>query len=270
MLSLRQMGRISSRRHPLVQRYRLLARGRADGQREMLLEGSHLVRDALDAHCSIAHAAFTAAARGRREGQTLLQQLTRAGVETTEVTDDVMTAVSPVKTPWGLVAIAARPDIKLTKVFQRTPQLVALAVDVQDPGNLGAMIRAAEAGGATGVVACGMTADPFGWRALRGSMGSAFRLPVARATTDEAFGFAQKNDILVFATAPRGGRSPFDLDLRQPLVFALGGEGPGLPPHLTASADAIVTIPMEPPVESLNVAISTALLVYEARRQREG
>lgn len=269
-----RMPTITSRRHPLVQRYRQLARGRAADEHdalapiEVLLDGSHLVRDALDAGCTIRHAAFTRAARARPEGEALGAALTHRRVEMCDVTDEVMGALSPVKTPSGIVAIAQRPRVRVGEVFARAPQLVVLAIDVQDPGNVGAMIRAAEAGGATGLVACGATADPFGWRALRGSMGSALRLLVARASTREALAAASEHRVPIVAAGARGGRPAFDLDLRGPIAFALGGEGAGLPGDVIAGASAFATIPMAPPVESLNVAIATALLVYEARRQR--
>ena len=92
-----------------------------------------------------------------------------------------------------------------------TAPLVVVAVDVQDPGNVGAIVRVAEAGGATGVIAAGASADPFGWKALRGSMGSALRLPVVRATdTADALADARRHGCRIVATVPRGGRPLFD------------------------------------------------------------
>jgi RNA methyltransferase, TrmH family len=258
---------ITSRRHPLVQRYRALARGDGDAD-AILLEGPHLVREALAAGCVVTSAAITRSAADREEGRALVEMLARAGAEISTVADDVMSAASPVKTPWGIVAIAERRQVDTAGIFDRTPPLIVLAVDVQDPGNVGAMIRAAEAGGATGFITGDRTADPFSWRALRGSMGSAFRLPVSRATSAEVIACARKRRIAVAAAGPRGGRSLFESDLRGPIVFAVGGEGGGLPRDVLDHADMIITIPMTAPVESLNVAISTALLVYEARRQR--
>jgi TrmH family RNA methyltransferase len=145
---------------------------------------------------------------------------------------------------------------------------VVAAVDVQDPGNVGAIVRVAEAGGATGVVVAGASADPFGWKALRGSMGSALRMPIYIKKGPYAFDEARRHGCRIVATSPRGGRSVFDLDLTGPLVVVIGGEGPGLPPALLKSADDHVTVPMQSPVESLNAAVTTALIVYEARRQR--
>jgi len=118
-------------------------------------------------------------------------------------------------------------------------------------------------------VAAGASADPFGWKALRGSMASALRLPVAvRIHAAEAVTDARRRGCQIVATTARGGRAPFDLDLTRPTAILIGSEGSGLDPSLTQTADQRVTIPMQPPVESLNAAVTAALLVYEARRQR--
>jgi TrmH family RNA methyltransferase len=150
------------------------------------------------------------------------------------------------------------------------PPLVVIACDVQDPGNLGALIRVAEAGGASGVVAAGACADPVGWKALRGSMGSALRLPiVTQPAIGQAVAQAKSRGCRVVATAPRDGRSLFLADLKGPLAVLVGSEGSGLPDEVTRSADERISIPMAAPVESLNTAVTAALVVYEAKRQRQ-
>ena len=112
---------------------------------------------------------------------------------------------------------------------RRTLRWCSSPYDVQDPGNVGAIVRVAEAGGATGVVAAGACADPFGWKALRGSMGSALRLPIgAAATAAAAVAEARRHGCRVVATVPRGGRSLFDVDLRGGRGVLIGGEGAGL------------------------------------------
>jgi len=127
----------------------------------------------------------------------------------------------------------------------------------------------AEAAGATGLVAAGASANPFGWKALRGSMGSALRLPIASAlSSDAAIADARRRRCRVVATVPRGGRSLFEADLSGPVAVLIGGEGGGLPAALVDTADERVTIPMQAPVESLNAAVTAALILYEARRQR--
>lgn len=150
------------------------------------------------------------------------------------------------------------------------PALLVLAVDMQDPGNVGAIVRSAEAGGATGVALAGSTADPWGWKALRAAMGSTFRIPIVSTRDAQALCEELRSaGVAVLATVPRGGVAMASVDFRAPTALVIGGEGAGLPPELIECADARVSIPMKPPVESLNAAVAAALLVFEARRQRE-
>ncbi|HUF48060.1 MAG TPA: RNA methyltransferase, partial [Vicinamibacterales bacterium] len=132
----------------------------------------------------------------------------------------------------------------------------------------GSTIRSADALGATGVAALGATADPSGWKVLRGSMGSAFRLPVARGTLAAALAAARQAGVCVLATTSAGGVPVADADLTPPSLVLLGHEGTGLPADLVAAADGVVSIPMRAGVDSLNVAVAAALVLDEARRQR--
>jgi TrmH family RNA methyltransferase len=154
------------------------------------------------------------------------------------------------------------------EVYRGTP-LVLIALNVQDPGNVGAIARVAEAAGASGAVYAGACADPFGWKALRGSMGSALRLPIlVKPDSREAIGEARRRGCRIIATVPRGGRALFDADLRGAIAVLVGGEGAGLRQLQIDEADERLTIPMQAPVESLNVAVTAAVIVYEACRQR--
>jgi TrmH family RNA methyltransferase len=264
------MRRLSSRQHPLVAACRALARGRGDGER-LLLDGLHLVVDARAAGVHVETLALTDRVLATLEGDRLARDLSAAATDVVAVSDAVMRAMSPVSNASGVVAIAVRPPSSIARVLERTPHLVVIAVDIQDPGNVGAILRSAEAGGATGAAFCGASADPFGWKALRGSMGSALRLPVAMVPrVADVVAAARGAGARVVATLPAGGPRPDQIDLRRPVAFLLGGEGQGLAPEVLAEADERTTIPMRQPVESLNVAVASALLVYEAARQRRG
>jgi len=258
---------ITSRHNPIVARFRDAANG--DGA-VVLLDGAHLVADAIAANAAIALAAVTTASRAKPEIASIADSLVERGVEVTTVGVSVMNALSPVRSPAGIVAIADRPARAVADVFARGVPLVAVAIDVQDPGNVGAIIRAAEAAGASGVVAAGASADPFGWKALRGSMGSALRLPVAGSVdAAAAIDEARRRGCRIVATVPRGGTPIFDADLSGPVAILVGGEGPGLAPAIAAAAAIRVTVPMQPPVESLNAAVTAAIILYEAYRQRQ-
>jgi TrmH family RNA methyltransferase len=259
---------VTSRQNPIVSRFRDAARG--DASDRLLLDGVHLLADALAAGILIREAAVMNVRNVRPEVAALAERLRAQEVPVATVSASVMQVLSPVRSPSPVVAIAERPIGAGERVYRGTP-LVILAIDIQDPGNVGAIVRVAEAGGATGVICAGACADPFGWKALRGSMGSALRLPIVvhrdiREATDEA----RRHGCRIIATSPRSGRPLFVSDLRGPIAILIGGEGAGLAPAEVDAADERVMIPMQPPVESLNTAVSAALIVYEARRQRGG
>jgi len=262
------MSLITSRQNAVVAQYRAAARGDADDV--ILLDGAHLVADAISAGVGVRHAAVTPAAQERAEIFALIAALDRSGTEIASVSQNVMEAMSPVRSSSGLVALADRPAHAIEDLFSGAAPLVIAVVDVQDPGNVGAIARVAEAGGATGMVAAGASADPFGWKALRGSMGSSLRLPIATVPADAAIAAARRRRCVIVAAVPRGGRSPYEIDFRRPVAIVIGGEGQGVPEPLAAHADERVSIPMQAPVESLNTAVAAAVIVYEARRQRGG
>ncbi|MGE0813955.1 MAG: TrmH family RNA methyltransferase [Vicinamibacterales bacterium] len=257
---------ITSRRHPLVQACRD-ARAGGPGQ-PLLLDGWHLVQEALAAHLDVDAVGVGAEPPGPSE-RAALDTLADAGAQVVRVTADVLQAMSPVRTPSGVVALARRPAHAIDAVFAPPPALVVAAVDVQDPGNVGALVRTAEALGASGLLAVGTTADPFAWKALRAAMGSAFRLPIVRvASAAEAMAAARDRGVQAIALVPRGGASPAQVDLARPTCLLVGGEGPGLPPALVRDADRTVSLPMAATVESLNVAVAGALALYEAAGHR--
>ncbi len=261
------MRRINSRQNPVVARYRDAAH-RASGA--LLLDGVHLAAEALSAGVRVEHAAVRADALERSDIGELVSRLQTAGADIVIATSPVMNAISPVRSSSPLVALAARPAAGEDAVY-RHRGVVVVAVDVQDPGNMGAIVRVAEAAGAGGVVAAGSSADPFGWKALRGSMGSALRVPVhIDPDPVHAIADARRHRCRIVATVPRGGRPLFEADLRAPVAVLIGGEGQGLAASLADAADERLTIPMQPPVESLNAAVAAALILYEAARHRQG
>jgi TrmH family RNA methyltransferase len=260
------MKTISSRHNPLVRTFRTLAATPDPEGRRLLLDGVHLVQEARAAGLELE---TVAAVDGRSEAAGLAAELRHSGVDVIAVTDSVMSALSPVRTPSGIVAIATRPSIDIADISAHPRALVLVAVNVQDPGNLGALVRAAEAGGASGMIVCGASAHPFSWKAVRGSMGSALRLPIAsEPRVISALARCRDAALRTVAAVPRVGRVPDAIDWRPRIAIVIGGEGPGLTDDVIQACDDRVSIPMRPPVESLNVAVAGALLVYEARRQR--
>jgi TrmH family RNA methyltransferase len=259
------MPRITSRHNPLVARFRAVAGGDAEW---MLLDGPHLVAEAVAAGVVLDAVAVELGRIGSATLAAALRGLPQDRV--VEVSAPVLDAMSPVRSPGGIVALAARPRHTVADVLAHAaPALVVVAAEVQDPGNVGAIVRAAEAGGATGVIVSAGSADPFGWKALRGAMGSAFRLPVASGSPlGAAVEAARAAGLSIVAPAGPGHTSMEDVDLGAPTLLLLGSEGRGLPAEAIDAADVRLSIPMAAPVESLNVAVAAGVIVYEARRQR--
>jgi TrmH family RNA methyltransferase len=261
--------RITSRHNALVARCRSIVRG--EDRTTILLEGAHLVDEALAAGIDVERVIVTSGGLKRSRFQLLLDRAESAGIEVTNVSPPVMAALSPVRTPSGIVALARRPSYSGDRLWRVSAPLVLVACGVQDPGNLGAIARVTEAAGAAGIIAAGGGADPFGWKSLRGSMGSTLRLSVlVTARIEDALTEARRHGWRLLAAVPRGGTPLFEATLTGALAVVVGGEGPGLPPEVVDQADLRVSVPMEKPVESLNAAVTAALILYEARRQRGG
>lgn len=268
------MRTITSRQNPLIAKFRAATRTRQSTRQHILLDGRRLIDDALRAGAPIEVALFSPSAL--LDSETSLTPLARAlaasGTEILEVSESVIRAASPVRTPSGVVALARHQPHPLERIITKVAEgLVVVAVGVQDPGNIGAIVRAADAGGARAVVVTSGSADPFGWRALRGAMGSSFRLPVA--TVDDLSSLVQaarEEGAQVVATIPRGGTEIHKANLAGPRLILIGHEGEGLASALDVDADLRVSVPMRRRVDSLNVAVAAALIIYEARHQNSG
>jgi TrmH family RNA methyltransferase len=250
--------RITSRQHSVVARLRALAARPEAGV--ALLDGDHLVADALE--CGVPLDVVL----GDERCALLLARAAAAGADAYEASDAIVAAARPVRgATGGIVGIARWAPRDLT-AMPATGMTIGL-VDVQDPGNVGGAIRSAEALEASAVLALGDSANPAGWKALRGSMGSTFRVPVARASIDEAIAHATRRNLTIAATVASGGDSIEDADLTTPMLLLVGNEGAGLPDALLQHADRRLTIPMRPNVNSLNVSVTAALVLWARRQQ---
>ncbi len=258
---------LRSRDNPLYKRLRALKeRG---GDRELcLLEGPKLVLEALAAGVAVVEAATAPRAEASTAGAAALSALRGRGVTVRRLTAALFASLSEAETSQGILALARRPVLDAERLFGGTP-LVLLADEVQNPGNLGGLLRTTEAAGASGAILTEGCADPFAWKALRGSMGSAFRLPLLRGVTIEAaLDALEARGVAVLATAADGERRYDEADLRGPVALVVGSEGRGLPPAVRERASCRLRVPLAGPVESLNVGVAAALVLFEAARQR--
>jgi TrmH family RNA methyltransferase len=194
-----------------------------------------------------------------------------AGVPVHRLATGVLAKVSDTVTPQGVVAVAARRPAPLADIAGAPGPVLVLAA-VADPGNAGTLVRTAEAAGAAGVVFCAGAVDPFGPKTVRAAAGSLFRVPVAEVpggpATLEALDALRSTGRRLVATVARSGPAPEELDLTSPVAVLLGGEANGLPPEVERRVDTPVTIPMAGAIESLNVAVAGAVVLFEAARQR--
>ncbi|HEY7544451.1 MAG TPA: RNA methyltransferase [Blastocatellia bacterium] len=274
--------KITSRQNPLVKRFR---RVRAGGERHMiLLEGVRLIEEALRAGAHFESVAFTSEIEATDRGMALLDALQQVRCRGAHIPRQVMEVFSDTETPQGIAAIASRPYYELESLFARAPQLLIIADRLQDPGNLGAIIRTAEAAGATGLVTTPDTVDPFNHKALRASMGAALRLPLAtHVASTEIARLCHEHRVKAFATSTRPARAAgvieeasraetirlyTEIDMAAPVAFLLGREASGVSNEASFQADGLIHIPMASGVESLNVAAAATVLLYEAARQR--
>jgi TrmH family RNA methyltransferase len=255
------VSRITSRRHPLVQRIRALASGRTPDD-PVLLDGEHLVAEALRARVPV-----EAVMRVNGAFADLVDAARRAGADIHEVTADVLDAISPVRAPSGIVALARWAPAAIDATFANASGVVLGLVDLQDPGNAGTIVRSADALGAGAVAMLDRSANPAGWKCLRGAMGSTFRVPVARGSSSEAVATARRLGMRVMAAAAEGGESIETADFGRAALVLLGNEGAGLPESLVDQADIRITIPMRRGANSLNVAAAAAVVLWEARRR---
>jgi TrmH family RNA methyltransferase len=258
---------LRSRANPLYKRLRALKdKGAAAGL--CLIEGPKLVLEAIGAGLTLVEAAASPRAEATPHGNRALQAMSEHGVPVRRMAAELIASLSEAETSQGLLALAKRPTFELEQVLGGTP-LVLVIDGVQNPGNVGGMLRSAEAAGAGGALLSTGSADPLSWKALRGSMGSAFRLPhVSGLSLDSVLETLAARGIRVLATAGDGERRYDEADLRGPVAILVGREGSGLAPAVMQRAFARLRIPLAPPVESLNVGVATALVLFEAARQR--
>jgi TrmH family RNA methyltransferase len=232
-----------------------------------LAEGIRLVEEAVAAGVAIRGAAVSSALEGTPRGSALKSALTAAGVRLVEVDPAELEALSDTEQPQGIVA-AVEPRAWALDDIATPPGSVMLVLDaVQDPGNVGTMLRTALALGATGVVALPGTAELANPKVLRGSMGAAFRLPAAWADPAALLAWIEARGVeLVVAAADGAPVSRQSRRGRPPLALVVGNEGAGVGPILASAARRRVAIPLAPGVESLNVAVAAGILLYEVSR----
>jgi TrmH family RNA methyltransferase len=260
MKSLAEPGprRVESRQNGRIKELRAaLARGARTPR--VAIEGLHLVQEAVKSGLKL-HTVFV-----RNGNQALLEHVAVGAAEVLVVADDVFSSATATEHPQGIAALLEAPQFTTQAMLRGNP-LVVVAAGLQDPGNLGTLVRSAEAFGATGMMLLPGTVNLWNAKTLRASSGSAFRLPVVALTAADAFAALRSHGVTIFAAVARDGGS--EPDLSGPSALLVGNEGAGLPDAWIAQADARIMIQLSGAVESLNAAIAGSVLLYDAMRQR--
>ena len=232
-----------------------------------MLEGARLLREALDAGVQLEAVFVSDDAAHSTHVDLTVSRARAAGVPVVVLERGVMERVATTVTPQPVAGVAPFVDVALEAVLPAT--LVVVCVDIRDPGNLGTVVRSAEAAGAGGVVCCDGSADLYNPKVVRASAGSLFHVPVVVGGEPvEILERLGAVGLRRFATVARGGDAPDAVDLCAPVAIVLGNEAHGLPSAVDARLDAQLTVPMAGRTESLNVGMVAAVVCFEAARQR--
>ena len=257
---------------PLQTLIRDLHRRRGRERRGLALaEGVRLVEEALATAMPIRGAAASPALEATTRGKSLKAALLDRGIRVEDVSEDELESLADTEHPQGVVAVIEPRQWTLADI-RLHPGTTALALDgVQDPGNVGTMLRTALGLGAAGLVALKGTADLANPKVIRGGMGASFRLPAVPASPEELVAWARLQRAQIWVADAAGepaDRLPVRTAQRPPIVLVVGNEGAGVGPVLDAAADRRVSIRQAPGVESLNVAVAAGILLHEVTRER--
>ncbi|MEL6928841.1 MAG: RNA methyltransferase [Cyanobacteria bacterium J06600_6] len=256
---------LTSIKNPLIKQVRKLHRSKERQKQNLLLiEGTNLIEAACLADYKLDIIFYTE--RWQKQHEPICSTIVEREIRTEIVSQEVLNAIATTVNPDGVVAIAPR-----TSASQSEPKLQRLGIAIerlQDPGNLGTIIRTAAATEVDGIWLSENSVDYYSPKVLRSSVGEWFKVPVGtHQSLPELIQQQQQQGVQVIATTSQASQTYWEMDFTRPSLILLGNEGAGLSSELIAAADIQIKIPLSNEVESLNVAIASALLLYEAKRQ---
>jgi RNA methyltransferase, TrmH family len=261
--------RITSRDNSLLRQARAVRDGKMDEL--IFVEGLRLCEEARRSNLKIEAVIVSEELLRKERAAEAIAELSRISERTASVSEKLLESISYTKTPQGIVVLAQRPESsegRLAASLSASPLLVVLH-HINNPVNVGAILRTAEAAGATGVITTSNTSDPFSPKSLRGAMGSAFRLPIwSGPSYDEAIEWCRERDIATVCADVEADTDYTDFDWSKPAALMLGPESTGFTAEELINADRRIKIPMKGSAESLNVSVAAGILLFEAARQR--
>jgi RNA methyltransferase, TrmH family len=269
-----RLRRIEGRHNPIVKQLRQgFSRAELTDGGDCAIEGLRIVEEAIRSGLRFSAVFFRESSQDR--AVRLLPQI-GAQVEILLLPDNLFDSVVPSESPQGVAALVRLKQFSLDDVLERLQvgPIIVLA-GLQDPGNLGTLLRSAEAFGSAGVILGGGTVSPFNSKVVRGSAGSVFRLPIVHGRgklgtekLEDIAGNLRTRSVRLIATSSHKGTSLYQTNLKGQAAIFFGNEGAGLPREVTAMMSEFVSIPHHPQVESLNAGVAASIVLYEAARQR--
>lgn len=264
-----QVKEVTSLANPIVKDIKSLALKKFRDQRNVFMaEGLKLVIDALDLGWTIETLVFAKSGKGNPAVEKVAARTVAAGGLVLEVTEKVLVAITRRDNPQTVVGVFRQRWKPLAEVRPAAGDVWVALDRVRDPGNLGTVIRTADAVGAKGVILVGDTTDPFSVETVRATMGSVFAVPVAKASEPEFLAWRKGFGGLVVGTHLKGA-----VDYRtvpyagKPVILLMGNEQQGLPETLASACDRLVLIPQAGRADSLNLAVATGVMLFEIRRE---
>ncbi len=239
-----------------------------DKVQKTLLEGYRLISRAIDANFSIEECYFSPSMFLGENENSLLDKLYQKGVKLFKVPESILQKMSYRDRPEGLIALSPikKHDLENMPIIKNGLYLVVEAIE--KPGNLGSILRSADASGVNGLIVCDKTTDLYNPNVLRASTGAIFYVPIAECTSEEAIKWLHSNNINTLAATPHAKDSYDNIDMTKSIAIVTGTEQYGLSPLWMNNSKIKTRIPMCGQIDSLNVAIATSILLFEASRQR--
>ncbi|MEW7007364.1 TrmH family RNA methyltransferase [Lentilitoribacter sp. EG35] len=259
---------VTSLANPIVKDIKSLAQKKnRDGSNRFIAEGLKLIVDAIDLGWDIETLIYAKSVADKPLIQKKAAQVVANSGLVLEVSEKVLTSITRKDNPQMVVGVFSQKFMPIEDIKPQ-PDETYIALDrVRDPGNLGTIIRTADAAGISGIILVGATTDPFSIEAVRATMGSVFSLPISRVSIDEFISWKDRHDISIIGSHLKGSKDYRAIDYKtKPCILLMGNEQAGLPEELSSTCDALARIPQVGDADSLNLAIATGLMIYEARR----
>ncbi len=263
-----QVKEVTSLANPIIKDIKALSLKKArDESKTFLAEGLKLVIDALDRGWTIRTLVYAKAGKGKPLVEKVAARTVAAGGLVLEVSEKVMSSITRRENPQMVAAVFEQRWTPLKDILPKGSETWIALDRVRDPGNLGTIIRTADAAGAAGVILVGDCTDPFSMETVRATMGSMFALPLVKTTPADFLKWKKSVDARLVATHLAGAVDYRTIDYKsKPVILMMGNEQSGLPDELAQAADKLARIPQVGMADSLNLAVATGVMLFEVRR----